>query len=144
LRAALGWCLEGKHCEAGLRIVSALWRYWWITSALGEGLRWCQSILRIVDEMTDLKQTIWYAQALFAYGFLLDFSSQSAQAAPILEQSVQLFRSLNDMAGSGAALCMLGVTQFGVNIDRAFSLCEEGLEYSYQVEDSWWIAFNKH
>ena len=144
LRAALSWCVESQQVETGLRLAGALWRYWWITAALVEGVRWCQSILQIADEAPDLKRTHWYAQALFAYGFLLDFSSQSAEAARILEQSAQLFRSLNDAAGSGAALCMLGVTQFGMNIDRAISLLEEGLVYSYQAEDGWWIAFNKH
>jgi hypothetical protein len=39
---------------------------------------------------------------------------------------------------------MWGVTQFDVNIDRGISLMEAGLEYSYQAEDGWWIAFNKH
>jgi len=144
LRAALGWCVESKQIEAGLRLAGTLWRYWWITAALVEGVRWCQSVLQNADGIPDLKKTHWYARALFAYGFLLDFSSQSTNAAPILEQSVQLFRSLNDAAGSGAALCMLGVTQYDVNFDRAISLLEEGLEYSYQAEDGWWIAFNKH
>jgi len=144
LRAALGWCVENKQVETGLRLAGALWRYWWITAALGEGVHWCQNILQITDGWPDLKRTHWYAQAMFAYGFLLHFSYQSAKAAPFLEESAQLFRSLNDAAGTGAALCILGLSQVDVNNDRSISLLEEGLEYSYQAEDGWWIAFNKH
>ena len=110
-----------------------------------EGSRWCQSVLKLADEVPDLKHSRWRASALLALGFLLWDSEKPEEARPVLEESQALFRHLEDAAGCGAALCVLGLTYYIMyDTDRALAVIEEGLQYSYQAEDSWWIAFNKH
>jgi predicted ATPase/class 3 adenylate cyclase len=142
LRLALAWSLESKQAEAGLRLAGALWRYWWITGRMVEGIRWCEAVLAMTDAILDSGLSARKARALLAHGFLLSITFEEEKALKVLTASLELYHELNDVQGSGAALCMLGVNQ--IDTQKAFEYFEEGLRYSYQAEDGWWIAFNKH
>jgi hypothetical protein len=142
LRTALAWSIEGKKAEAGLRLVGALWRYWWITGRMIEGSHWCAAVLEMAETEPSLEHSAWKAKSLLAHGFLLTILGEWNLAFPILETSLGQFRQLNDAQGCGAALCLMGMTQ--PDQHQAYDLFEEGLRFSYQAEDGWWIAFNKH
>jgi DNA-binding CsgD family transcriptional regulator len=50
IRAALGWSLESKHVEAGLRIVNSLYQFWTIRDYVVEGLAWTEKLLAQAGE----------------------------------------------------------------------------------------------
>ena len=45
LRAALSWCIEAGHAEAGLRLGAVLWLYWFGRSQFTEGRHWLTQLL---------------------------------------------------------------------------------------------------
>jgi hypothetical protein len=142
LRLALACSLESSQAEAGLRLAGALWRYWWITGRMIEGCDWCAAVLEMAETEPSLERSAWKAKSLLAHGFLLTILGEWNLAFPILETSLGQFREMNDAQGSGAALCLMGITQSDPH--QAYDYFDEGLRYSYQAEDGWWIAFNKH
>ena len=48
LRAALTWLSDIRQDDAGLRLATPLWRYWWMRGAMAEGRRWLD---RMIDRI---------------------------------------------------------------------------------------------
>jgi predicted ATPase len=45
LRAALTWLSDERQDEAGLRLATSLWRFWWMRGAMAEGRRWLDRMI---------------------------------------------------------------------------------------------------
>jgi predicted ATPase/class 3 adenylate cyclase len=45
MRAALSWAIEHEEGELALRVVGALWRFWYMEGYYGEGRRWLEAAL---------------------------------------------------------------------------------------------------
>lgn len=70
LRAALSWSLESSRIEAGLRIATAITRFWEIRGYVREGLTWFERLLPLVDETVP---AFVHAHALARASFLSMF-----------------------------------------------------------------------
>ena len=67
-RAALEWAAESGQCEAGLRLVAALWLYWDWRGFHAEGARWSDRVLAIEgDADPALLSSALYAGAAIAF-----------------------------------------------------------------------------
>jgi predicted ATPase/DNA-binding SARP family transcriptional activator len=98
LRAALGWTAESGAAELGLRIASALWRYWQVRGGLGEGRKHLERLL-VLDEPI---ATPVRSEALAASGRLAFMQGDLDAAAAYMEESVALTSEL----GGGRLMAM--------------------------------------
>jgi predicted ATPase/DNA-binding CsgD family transcriptional regulator/Tfp pilus assembly protein PilF len=127
LRAALQWALSNAECgmriaeypdpntqsairnphsvEAGLQLVRALWRFWWMHGHMSEGRHWAEQALAIRDsQRPDL-----LAGALHGSGTLASSQGDYIQAKTLLDESLALYRQIDDNAGVARVLDGLGV-----------------------------------
>jgi predicted ATPase/DNA-binding XRE family transcriptional regulator len=123
LRAALTWTTEHNH-ELGLRLAAALAFFWDTRGHLSEGSRWLANILEHAGEPTSPSR----AKALCAAAELAWNRSDYKQAETLGEQSLQIYRFLEDSRGMGLACKRLGETARALrDYDRATVFFEQGL-----------------
>ncbi len=104
LRAALQWLLDAGAIEEMLRTATALWRLWEVRGHAAEGFRWLDSgLLRQEAANPEVR-----AEALLRCGWLARNVSGLAGARRRIEESLALFRDLDNERGVAAALNNLG------------------------------------
>jgi tetratricopeptide (TPR) repeat protein len=131
LRAALRWFIEGGDVEGGLRLGGALWWFWWERGYLSEGRSWLDKALATVDsgsEPPNQFNTVIRARALNGAGVLASEQSDYQRAQRLLNESLALFRELEDKHGTAIALRYLGrVMLYSGDYERAIVLLQESL-----------------
>lgn len=129
LRVAIGWSLEhGEPEQAGLMIAS-LWRFWRVRGYLAEGRRWLELALGRLPGKTLVR-----ARVLQSLAILTIHHQGYASAAPLSEESLALFRELNDRRGLAVALINAGlVTHAHGDYARAMAYFEESLPICSEV-----------
>jgi predicted ATPase/class 3 adenylate cyclase len=111
MRSALEWSLEGGEPLLGLRLATALFRFWFIRNHFREGYDWLERLLAADhDTPVELK-----AKALYAAGYLGTSQGMSTRAIELLEESVALHRQLGDRIGEAWALHYLARASWGIH-----------------------------
>ncbi|HLJ67820.1 MAG TPA: tetratricopeptide repeat protein [Chloroflexota bacterium] len=106
LQAALRWSMP-RSGELGLRLASALWRFWSIRGYQAEGRRWLEeAVARSRDRGGD---PALRAKALNGAGGLAINQGAYGLAQELYSESLQLCRGLGDRRGIAASLHNLGV-----------------------------------
>lgn len=109
LRAALAWALEGApesgRIEAGLRMATALVRFWEIRGFVQEGLAWFERLLAQADERIPL---VVRANALTYASFLAMFLGNASAATAYGREAVALAEAAGDQGNLILALGSLG------------------------------------
>lgn len=138
LRAALAWALtNADDAEPGLRLAGALWRFWWMRGAPGEGRMWLRQAL----ELDSTRVSPARAKALYAQGHLAYFQGDYATARGLYVQSIALSEQLGEAAYRAAALNGLGNVYFMFgDYFGARHVYEQGLALRRKLGDSWSIA----
>lgn len=95
---------EAKDAAVCLRLVSALWRFWYARGYIGEGRRWLENALGN-NEAADAAVR---ARALNGAGALAMVQSDYAEAKRRLEECAALSRQIGDEEGYASALHNLG------------------------------------
>jgi len=124
-RAALEWLTETEDAEWGLRLGTALFRFWDIREYLAEGRDSLGKLLKLAGAQPPTKAR---ARALFAAGVLAGEQGDYASADALIGESQDIARQLGDKTGVAVSLNALAVTAFDrgdVAIARA--LFEESL-----------------
>ncbi len=105
-RAALTFSQAATELkETGLRLASALYRFWYVRGYLSEGLRWLETALaRAGDVSGDLQ-----ARACTAAGVLTWALGDAAKARTYHENSLGLHRQRQDSVGIARSLANLGL-----------------------------------
>ena len=128
LRAAMDWCTSSPHADANetlLTIAVSLWRFWLVRGHWHEGRSWLERGL----EVSDTASTATRARALAAAGDLATEEGDHAAAARLLEESLRLWRELDDPEGIAKALNHLGnLARTRFEADTARSLLTEALQ----------------
>ncbi len=106
LRMALEWSSEGGDAELGLRLAVALERFWWARGHLSEGRRWLDRGLA----GSGASPAFARAQALNEAGWLALFQDDLHRAVEVLEESLALFKELENEPGTATSLANLGHT----------------------------------
>ena len=106
LRAALTWALESSRIEAGLRIASALVRFWEIRGNVAEGLTWFEHLLAQVDARVPIAV---HATALAYASFIAMFRSDGTRAMAYGEQAVILAEATPDDRSDVLILALAGL-----------------------------------
>jgi predicted ATPase/class 3 adenylate cyclase len=144
MRAALEWgkAIEGGSeggmlHEAPLRLVGALWRFWYLRGYLSEGRGWLEMAL---SESSGASASL-RAKALVGAGLLAHSQGDRKRAVELCEESLALYRELEDKKGIAASLNTLGLlAQYQGDYDRAVVLLEESLALSRELGDKAGIA----
>jgi predicted ATPase/DNA-binding CsgD family transcriptional regulator len=142
LRAVLGWSAEPgaerARLEMALPLGGALELFWLMGGYLSEGRNFLEHVLaRSKDSMTSAR-----AKALRSAGWLAYFQGHYEQAAMLIQESVQLYRTLGDLGNVVPSLYMLGhVTMRMGNVSQARSLLEESLTLVRQVGNTQHLAY---
>ena len=105
LRAALKWTAD---VEIRLRLASALWRFWYTRGHLTEGRGWLEGTLERSQNVAPALR----AKALNAAGILVWRQGDCETAQRWYEQSLAIYRKLNDKLGEAKTLNNLGLVAY--------------------------------
>ena len=121
LRTALAWVAERGPPGTALRLAGALPEFWRMHGHLGEGRRWLERALARGGEAAPVDR----AKALQAAGRLARVQGDLEAARAVLEESLTLYRELQDQQGIADVLHNLATAQQDPAVARA--LLEESL-----------------
>ena len=105
-RAALEWLTETGDAEWGLRLGTALFRYWEIREYLAEGRDTLGRLLKLAGAAAPTKLRM---RALFAAGVLTGEQGDYASAEALINESQNIAHELGDKTGIAVSLNALAV-----------------------------------
>ena len=129
-RAAMAWAIEHDPVDLGLRVPESLWRFWELRGHYTEARGWLERALAASpDAPAPLR-----ALALEGLGNIVYRQGDLKAGATALEESVAIWRSLDDPRKLAATLSNLGsVVETQGDLDRAQALHEEALSIARQI-----------
>ena len=110
LRAAFAWIEEQQEAEIGLRLGAALWRFWITRGHMIEGREHLERLLALPGQATRAR-----ARALNGVATLIHELGDYATARPLLEESLAIWRTLDDQQGMAWVLNNLGWVTINLN-----------------------------
>jgi predicted ATPase len=125
LRASLEWLTENGKADWGLRLGTALFRFWEAREYLAEGRDWLGRLLKLAGAAPATK---WRTRALFAAGVLAGSQGDYGSAVSLMRESQECARRLGDKTGVAVSLNALGVlTRDRGDVPTAQAMMEESL-----------------
>jgi predicted ATPase/transcriptional regulator with XRE-family HTH domain len=141
LRAALAWAISEKDAEAALGLGGALYRFWATQGYYEEGRRWLETALALAPDARAAPR----GHALLGAGVMAFFQGEYDRAERHWQESLSLFRELEDMTGIAYSYGNLGlVADAQGDYERAIASYEEALALFRQLEDRTFIAYMLH
>ncbi len=139
MRAALRWLMEAGAREEALRLGVALARFWGVRGHVAEGQQWLQSALARSGQLAPLTR----ARALSWAGWFAVLQREPVNAVASGQESLALFRTLDDVQGIALALHRLGLAHWYQGQDReALVLLEESVARSRGIGDQRGVAYS--
>ena len=137
LRAALEWTkVEASGTEVGLRLTGALHRFWAMRGYLSEGREWLE---RVVERSTGASPV--RARAIYGTGDLAFNQGDYGRAETLCEESLRLYRELDDKVGIALSLNVLALlNRMQGDYARAAALLEESLTLCRGLGRRWILA----
>lgn len=134
LRAALAWAIEHDAAETGLRLGSALWRFWQMRGLLSEGAGWLERLLAMPDVESYPRAR---AQALEAAGGVAYWRAQMSEAMQYYEACLELCRKTGDRRAIANALYNWAFPMLvnRENVARSMPAFEESLAIFRELGD---------
>lgn len=136
LRTALRWLLAGEPENAitALELAAALGSFWLLYGYWAEGHRWLEQALARAEQAPAALR----AKALFALGAIVHAQGDLRHAPPLFEESLGLYRQVNDDRGCADALYGLGrLANREGRYTEAETLLREGLELAQRSNHSY-------
>ena len=133
-RAALAWKLERGEVGVALRLITALWSFWYVHNHLTEGRRWLDHVLA----QSSILPVYLQAKAQDGAGTLAWAQGDYVAAKKFHQASLELRRDLGDRSGIATSLAMLGMVATGEgNLKASEALFEESLALRRELGDKW-------
>ncbi len=127
VRAAIRWAAIGGETEVEMRLVGALWPFWFRCGHASEGRRLIDAALARGDDAAPSLQ----AKVLLGAGYLAQWQGDHGRARSWHERSLALARASGDVQGITAALCYLGtLARLDGREEQAMAFLMESLELS--------------
>lgn len=138
-QAALEWYrAEEDATEAGLRLVVALWQFWWVRGPWNAARTY---LVEALQQTEASEPSLARAKALYGAGMLANCQSAYPSAAAAFAESLTISRKLGDRGAMAAALTGLGnVADFLGDPVVAKRYYEEGLSIYRELDDKAAIA----
>jgi len=150
VRAALHWSRQAED-DMGLRLAGALGWFWFMRGHLSEGRVWLDAAIAralpagragATHAVAQSAPAAEHAKALWAAGGLAWGQGDYAAARPLFEESLAMYRALNDKHGTAHGLSFLGLVMLSLSQpNEAHRLCEEAVSLSREAGDGWGEAF---
>jgi non-specific serine/threonine protein kinase len=139
MRSALRWTLDGGvDPDPGLRMASALGRYWDTRGDLREGIRWLRDVLALP---TVRPRTPGWGRAMTALGYLTSVQGNSEESVQLLDESLGYWRELGEPRALAVALFFRGLAVSWPRFDLAsLSFFEQSLKLS-RIRGPRWITY---
>jgi non-specific serine/threonine protein kinase len=139
LRAAMAWLLGRGELEEAARLGWALWLFWGIRAHFAEGRRWMELALSARGRVAMPASA--RAKALYVAGMMANYQGEHRSAEPLVEESLELFKELEDKPGTAWALSNASFAALGQgHHQRATTLIEESVHLFLEVEEKWGAA----
>jgi non-specific serine/threonine protein kinase len=139
LRVALAWSIARAKPEMALRLVYALWRFWWMHAHLSEGRAWLERALAVPDATAMSIRS----KVLAATGYFARIQGDYGQARALADEGLVLARALGDRHGESMALDLLGLVASDLGDHRdAAALHSEALAINRQTGYAHGIAIH--
>jgi tetratricopeptide (TPR) repeat protein len=137
LRAVLKWSLAADNGETALRMGAVLWRYWEARCHFSEGRYWLESALKLAETIP----TPGRAKSLYGASRLAWLQGDAANALIFAEQSVEMWRELNNKDGLAISMHNLAIVtgELGDH-DKALAYYEESLASWEELGDRAGVA----
>jgi len=137
IRLALEWAIAQSDAHEALRIAGSLWWFWYLRGHYAEGRRWLgRALARDAARKLPVR-----ARALTGAGVMAFLQCDYAEAATLLEESVDLSRQTGDLRNRAQALQFLGsVARERGDYDHAIDLHQFALTLFGQLGDSTGVA----
>jgi predicted ATPase/transcriptional regulator with XRE-family HTH domain len=144
LRVVLEWSMAAPYDisrgRLGLQLGAALGRFWIMRGYLNEGRAALEGLQRLANSL-GLQQTPEYGWALNRNSILTQLQGDYDQVEALLQESLTLFKELNDKAGIAESLNQFGAVNYHLgNYPRALSYFEEVLLLRRELGDKQAIA----
>jgi predicted ATPase/uncharacterized protein HemY len=140
LRVALTWTRESGQEEVGLRLASALCRFWWVRGHLSEGQRRVEDLLAAAR--SDARATTAREKALCGAGRLAQTQLAFGRAAAHYQESLALARQRDDKGSIARVLTHMGdLAQQQGEYDRASGLYQEAATLYRSTGDTSGLAW---
>lgn len=124
LRAALAWAIEGHRAEMALRLVAAVWRYWYSAGHYFEARGWIDRALAM-PEAVPLSVR---ARALVGASGIAHYQGDYTHAMDTGEDALAAFEAIGDAEGVATAHHILALTAGSVgDHPRAIAHDEQAL-----------------
>src|SRR5215211_2853536 len=133
LRAALTWWYEVGDARHGLRVATALLRFWDTRDHMAEGQPRLMAFLALPGDAVSLEAR---ARALDAASELASWQGRHEIATQLATEALIIQRELANPVGIAHTLWLLGVNALAVgDIERARSHIDEGMTVAHAAED---------
>jgi predicted ATPase len=132
-RSALEWSLDGVDVELGLRLVGAIWPFWWRQGYYVEGQHWASRALQGSDAAAPARR----AEVLLALGEMCYSNQNLPDAKRYVAEAVSIYRTLKEDYNTGWALLIMGnvlIFTPGEN-ERGMAVTQEGLALVRKLGD---------
>jgi predicted ATPase len=131
-RATLRWSLARDKDEVGIFLAGALWDFWVSRGHLSEG----RHVLEVLLANDTLQDPAARAKALNGAALIAWHQGDLEQAARWIEESVSLYRAVNNRRGLSRALNTMGITALHrEDTEQARVHLEEGLDVARELGD---------
>ncbi|MGI8689439.1 MAG: ATP-binding protein [Thermomicrobiales bacterium] len=141
LRAVLRWVREHHEAAMGLRLATALWRFWQGHGHFSEGREWLEGLLALDHHADDRSMPSVRARALIGAAMLAFRQNDYERTAALSEESLALCRATGDRVGIGEALNVRGLAADNLgDAPHAASLYAESLALHRQLGSAWKIS----
>jgi tetratricopeptide (TPR) repeat protein len=132
VRIALEWSLGGADVELGLRLVGAIWPFWFRQDHASLR-RWATQAL---EQMKNASPTT-RAGALMAIGYMMGVNHDWAAGRQHMKQALSIYRQLEDRSSIEWTLIHLAGASTGATdtYTEAIAQCEEGLALAVSMDD---------
>lgn len=125
LRAAVEWSLGGDRAESALRLIAALWYFWFSHGPLSEAYA---RLKQGLDQPAAAPRSAIRAKALNVYGFFNWGNMNQFDPRPQLEEALAIGMELGDMGNVATSLRHLGLlAHLEGDFAQARSLLEQSL-----------------
>jgi predicted ATPase/class 3 adenylate cyclase len=136
LRAALQWAVE-SDAEVALRMVGALWWFWYLQGDYSEGPFWLEGALAKGSEAAPAVR----AKAAAAAAFLAFFPGDAARAIVLAEEALGLAREAGDGKWIARSLLLTGILAMDHGeYERAETMLAEALPLAREARDRWAVT----
>ncbi|MGH3090144.1 MAG: tetratricopeptide repeat protein, partial [Rubrobacteraceae bacterium] len=137
LRAATRWLLGRGESEEAAGIGWALRLFWWMRGHFTEGRRWMEEALAEGPAIPAPLR----AKALFVAGVMAEGQADHPSAETLLEESLALFRELEDKRGTSLALGSLGRSAVGQGRhERGVATLQEAVVLNREIGEKWVLS----